>query len=81
MYSWLKEVGFLMQMNLLSLTNYYGSRPKKVARFLLKENMIDFVGTDLHHIHHLNALTAKKAQRIFKKYLNDRKYNLFAGEE
>jgi len=81
MYSWLKEVGFLMQMNLLSLTNYYGSRPKKVARFLLKENMIDFVGTDLHHLNHLNALTAKKAQRIFKKYLNDRKYNLFAGEE
>lgn len=79
-YNRLKELGYLFQMNLLSLTGYYGGRVKATAKMLLKENLVDFVGTDLHHINHLNALIDEKSQRIFEKYLGDKVYNKFSQE-
>jgi len=51
----IKDRGCLLQLNLLSLTDYYGKDVKKVARKLLEEDMIDFVGTDMHHYNHLHA--------------------------
>ncbi len=56
-YRRLKEMGCLFQLNLLSLAGYYGKGIKKAAQVLLKENLIDLVGTDLHHDRHLRALT------------------------
>lgn len=55
-YRRLKEQGCLFQVNLLSLAGYYGKSVKQVALSLLKENMIDLVGTDLHHINHLEFI-------------------------
>lgn len=76
-YHRLKELGFLFQLNLLSLTGYYGPRVRSAARMLLKEGLIDYVGSDLHHFNHLNVLLADKSQRIFQKYLGDKFYNDF----
>lgn len=55
-YRRLKEQGCLFQVNLLSLAGYYGKGAKQVVLSLLKENMIDLVGTDLHHINHLDSI-------------------------
>jgi protein-tyrosine phosphatase len=52
-----KEKGCLMQLNLLSILGYYGKDVQKMAKTLLKANLYDFVGTDLHHDNHLHALT------------------------
>lgn len=71
----LKELGFLFQMNLLSLTGYYGSRVKSTAKMLLKEGMVDFLGTDLHHENHLATLTSAKSHILFEKYFGDKVYN------
>lgn len=49
-YDELKESGYDFQLNLLSLSGYYGRRPKYVAEWLLEEGMYDFVGSDLHHL-------------------------------
>lgn len=57
-YRRLKEMGCLFQLNLLSLAGYYGKGIKKAAQALLKEDLIDLVGTDLHHERHLKALTS-----------------------
>lgn len=46
--------GCLLQLNLLSLTGYYGKPVKKAAEYLLKNEMYSFIGTDLHHRNHLN---------------------------
>lgn len=51
-YANLKAKGYDFQLNLLSLTGYYGARPKEVATDLLEQEMYDFVGTDLHHVEH-----------------------------
>lgn len=49
-YQALKEKGYAFQLNLMSLSGYYGSRPKAVGEQLLRQGMYDFVGTDLHHL-------------------------------
>lgn len=56
MYDELKDAGCLFQLNLLSLTNYYGKPVHELANYLVKNNFIDLLGTDLHHHRHLEAL-------------------------
>ena len=55
-YYKLKKAGCLFQLNLLSLTEQYGKRVQKISQQLLKENLYDFVGTDTHHLNHLEVL-------------------------
>lgn len=54
----LKKAGCLFQLNLLSVTGYYGSGITEVADYLLKQNMYDFVGSDVHHQKHMQAFSA-----------------------
>jgi len=65
-YRFLKESGYDFQLNLMSLSGYYGSRAKHVGEHLLEEGFYDFVGTDLHHLEHykptLERLKLKKDQ-------------------
>lgn len=51
----LKRNGCLFQMNLLSSVGYYGAPVAELASKLLKEGLIDFVGSDVHHENHLAA--------------------------
>ena len=53
----LKNAGCMFQMNLLSSTGYYGAGITEVANYLLKENMYDFVGSDVHHQKHIKAFS------------------------
>ncbi|MBS1643006.1 MAG: histidinol phosphatase [Bacteroidetes bacterium] len=53
----IKDRGCLLQLNLLSLTEYYGNDVKKIAKKLIEEDLIDFIGTDIHHNNHLNTAT------------------------
>ncbi len=76
-YSRLKELGFLLQVNLLSLTGYYGKTVAKAAKYILDNDLADYVGTDLHHFRHLNVLTDTKSIRLFEKYLGHKVYNEF----
>ena len=49
-YEALKAQGILFQRNLFSLRGQYGDRVQKRCRQLLKWQMYDFVGTDLHRL-------------------------------
>jgi len=57
-----KSMGCLFQLNLLSITGYYGKIAQELAAWLVSEDYIDFVGTDLHHHRHLEAL--RKSRKI-----------------
>ena len=74
----LKELGFLLQVNLLSLTGYYGAPVGKAAKFIFEKNLADLVGTDMHHTRHLELLSKKENIAIFKKYMGDKMYNDFS---
>ena len=44
----LKAAGCYFQVNLLSLTGHYGNSVLELSEWLLKQNMYDFAGTDVH---------------------------------
>lgn len=73
-YQKLKDAGCLFQLNLLSLSNYYGKYVNTVALKLLQENKYDFVGTDTHHQRHLaflEKITHKKALKLVSPILEN----------
>lgn len=74
-YYRLVALGFHLQVNLLSLTGYYGKGVKKAAIFILEKNLAKLVGTDLHHKNHLAALSTAQNKAIFHKYLGNKTYN------
>ncbi|HVS95261.1 MAG TPA: CpsB/CapC family capsule biosynthesis tyrosine phosphatase [Puia sp.] len=55
-YDTIRETGCLFQLNLLSFIGYYGRDAKRLADYLVKKRYFDFLGTDLHHQRHLDAL-------------------------
>jgi tyrosine-protein phosphatase YwqE len=73
-YDSLKDLGFSFQLNALSLTGYYGQGEKETAEYLLKRGLIDYIGTDLHHERHLNALINYYQETGIQAIIN--KYNL-----
>ncbi len=55
-YHRFKDQGCMLQVNLLSLSGYYGKSAQDVAQYLIKEKLVEYIGTDLHHERHLAAL-------------------------
>lgn len=49
-YGRFKELGVLFQLDLNSLGGHYGRDAKKKAEILSKYGMIDFLGSDVHHL-------------------------------
>ena len=74
-YNYLNELGFVFQVNLLSLTGYYGKPAARAANYILKNNLASFVGTDLHHERHLNALSDNKNKTLFEEALKGKIFN------
>ena len=55
-YRQLHEAGTLFQVNLLSLAGYYGKDVRQVADYLIDNDMVDFIGSDMHHLKHCKAI-------------------------
>lgn len=70
-YYKMREQGCVFQVNLLSLAGYYGKAVKQIALRLLKEKLIDVVGTDLHHVKHLEYITKFVKSGAAGKLLGD----------
>lgn len=70
----LDEMGVLMQINFSSLTGGYGRQAKKMAKLLLKNNLISFVGSDIHSPHRNKYIELDKALKLVKKYTKEEKY-------
>ena len=43
------ELGCLLQVNLLSLSGYYGKPCQDGYETLVRKRMVDLLGTDMHH--------------------------------
>jgi tyrosine-protein phosphatase YwqE len=70
-YKKMKDSGCWFQVNLLSLAGYYGKHIKKAGEKLIAEGMIDLVGTDMHHMNHMNATKAFASHKDLYKILKD----------
>ena len=51
-----RDHGVLLQVNLNSLAGYYSPAARKVAEQLVDGGLVDFVGTDTHHLRHTDTL-------------------------
>ncbi len=51
----LKNAGCYLQINLFSLTGYYGNEVLKMVKKLMKEELVDFVGSDVHNLNQLKV--------------------------
>jgi protein-tyrosine phosphatase len=60
-----KDLGCRIQVNLLSLSGGYGPHVKKIAEKFFKSEMVDFVGTDMHHERHLSMLKELATRKDF----------------
>lgn len=67
----LKELGVLFQCNVGSILGDYGSNAKKTIKRLLKEHLISFMGTDIHH-NKKDYMFVENAKKKFRKYLTDK---------
>ncbi|PWS30771.1 tyrosine-protein phosphatase [Pedobacter paludis] len=55
-YQQIRETGCLLQLNSIALTGYYGAGAKKVAEEMVENHLVDFIGSDMHHLKHAIAL-------------------------
>ncbi|MFN0083252.1 MAG: tyrosine-protein phosphatase, partial [Ferruginibacter sp.] len=74
-YHHLSELGFLLQINLLSLTGYYGKPAAKAAAYLIKNDLVSFAGTDMHHVRHLQALSHPNNKALLASAFNGKLFN------
>ena len=61
----------LFQINIVSIVNYYSKTISKVAKELINEGLIDFIGSDTHQKRHTKYLkksfSDSSYKRLFKK--------------
>lgn len=69
----LREEGLLFQANFASILGYYGKGAQKLLKYMLKNEYIDYLGTDIHHIN--KTYTIDNFSKIEKEF------NKVAGKE
>jgi protein-tyrosine phosphatase len=70
-YQRLKELGCLLQLNILSLTGFYDRAVRKNAWALIDEGLIDLLGTDLHNDRYAEHLALALKDRKVAKLLEE----------
>ncbi len=68
-YHKLMDAGCTFQINLLSLTGYYGKAPLELAKYLIDNKMVKLVGSDIHHDRHIEAFENFNNNKYFKELL------------
>ena len=59
-YDELKDYGCMFQLNMLALGGFYGRSVQEFAQYLAKKDYYNLVGTDMHHVRHLQGLHDSK---------------------
>lgn len=75
----LHDAGTLFQVNLLSFAGYFGNTARSNAEWLLQNDMIDFLGSDIHNMEHAKIISdyiqtkdyRKMASKLEGRILND----------
>lgn len=75
MYHRWKDLGFKLQVNLLSLTGGYGKDVARAAKYILKHELSSYVATDLHHMRHIQGLQDKRNRALFHEILQHNEWN------
>ncbi|WP_233168865.1 tyrosine-protein phosphatase [Hymenobacter sp. BT523] len=64
-----RDYDVLLQVNLNSLAGYYSPGAKRVAEELIDGGLVDFVGTDAHHLRHTDTLLRRTVPQPYLQKL------------
>lgn len=70
-YYLIRDQGCYFQMNSISLIGYYNKITQKIAQELVNNGMIDFIGSDMHHLKHASALKESLNSGYLKTIIED----------
>jgi protein-tyrosine phosphatase len=76
----IKESGCQIQSNILSILGYYGLSAKNCLKTLLKEDLIDYLATDMHHLGHPIDLYKKAIDKI-KGIIGENQFLILSGSK
>jgi protein-tyrosine phosphatase len=62
--------GVLLQLNVNSLSGHYGPQVKKMAEQLINRGWIDVIGSDCHHLGHLQMMQGLRDNPYMHKIVN-----------
>jgi len=74
-YRQIRETGCLLQLNGIALTGYYGAGAKKIAGEMVENHMVDFLGSDMHHLKHAAALEDSLGTPLMQQVLAQAQLN------
>ncbi|MDX1910532.1 MAG: CpsB/CapC family capsule biosynthesis tyrosine phosphatase [Saprospiraceae bacterium] len=77
-YEQLKTLGCSLQVNMLSLTGYYGKPVQAAAQMIIQGKLADFLATDLHHERHVEKLQQALKHPVMMAVLSE---NTFLNTE
>jgi len=63
----LHNAGVKFQINILSLANYFGPVARETAEWLIKNEMVDMLGTDMHNLDHAHIIKDYIGSRDWRK--------------
>lgn len=66
-YESIHAQGCLYQVNLLSFSGCYGKEIKEASLWLLEKGLVDFIGTDTHHLTHLELMNKFMQTKDYRK--------------
>ena len=69
-YRELKDRGCYLQLNLLSLSGYYGKNIMSVANALMEKGLYDYCGSDMHHERHAQALKGMLQSKAYSSLIS-----------
>ncbi|RYD78747.1 MAG: capsular biosynthesis protein [Sphingobacteriales bacterium] len=74
-YHQIREAGCLLQLNSIALMGYYGSGAKKAAEQMVDHHLLDFIGSDMHHLKHAAALEESLNMPVMQTILSQHQLN------
>lgn len=69
----LKDRGVWLQLNINSFADEYGVPTRKLAEKLVKEDMVDLIGSDFHRPQHIEVMQMASKNKYFQKLLSSGK--------
>ena len=66
----LLDRGVLFQANISSFTGYYSKQVQATVNKLVEKKCIHMLGSDCHHLHHVNLITEALSTKYFRKALS-----------
>ena len=69
-YEKMLDKDVLLQVNIGSITGQYGPNTKRIAERMMDAGMVSFIGTDCHHMGHLQLANAARTSPALKRLID-----------